>query len=384
MRTAFLFLCFALATAALAQPPNDQCSAVVPFELAVGSTVTRTGTRTGATTTNDGVPTSILMTTLNVATVWEAFTTTTCSNVSVRFCGTPLPATTMWNFITTTCPADVPIYFSYANFGILCPNGQFGIQWYNLPAGTYYLPIYCTTAGGAYTVEFVSEACIPGPPNDDCSGAVPLTVNTTCQPTSGSVLNGTLSFPALACNGATGDANDDVWFSFVATAPAHTVTLQASGNGLDAVLQLFANSCDAANLVACADATFDGGTETLNATGLSVGTTYFVRAYHYYTALSTTPGFSICVTGDVGTAVPTATAAPLGASPTRTSGTVTLSGLVPNSTVRVLDAAGRTVHTLRSTGSTELLQLEPCTPGSYVVQATAPDGSTQRTTVVRE
>ncbi|MBK9194533.1 MAG: hypothetical protein IPO17_05980 [Flavobacteriales bacterium] len=70
MRVRTLLLFIATCNIVFAQPPNDQCSAVIPVALGVGSTLTLSGTRTGATTTNDGVPGSVLMTTAGVATVW--------------------------------------------------------------------------------------------------------------------------------------------------------------------------------------------------------------------------------------------------------------------------------------------------------------------------
>ena len=381
MRATLLLLFFATALITSAQPPNDQCANVTPFDLGIGASVTRTGTRTGATTTNDGVPTSTLMTTPNVASVWEAFTTTECSNVTVLFCGTPLPATTMWNFITATCPADVPIYFSYANFGILCANGQYGIQWFNLPAGTYYLPIYCTPAGGAYSVEFSAAVCNPGPANDDCAGAIPLAVNTSCTPTNGSVLDGTFSFAAQSCNGATGDPNDDVWFSFVATSPQQTITMTAQGNGMDAVLELFEGDCTAPNLIACADATLGGGTENIVNNGLTVGSTYRFRVFHYYTSWATDPVFSVCVTGDSGTGLEQRSEPSITIFPTYTDGPVTIAGAASGDRFRIVDHLGKLVDEGRIKGSVESLVLGRS--GAFVIEVFGQNGKSHRASVVR-
>ncbi|MBL7956173.1 MAG: T9SS type A sorting domain-containing protein [Flavobacteriales bacterium] len=383
MRLHLLLSFCTAASVAFAQPPNDQCSAVTPFDLSIGSTVVRNGTRTAATTTNDGVPTSVLMTTPNVATVWEAFTTTECSNVTVLFCNTPLPATTMWNFLSTTCPADVPIYFSFADFGLLCPNGQFGIQWFNLPPGTYYLPIRCTTSGGDYSMELSAVACIPGPANDECAGAIDLLVNTSCEPTPGSVENGTFSFPATACNGATGVANDDVWFSFVATGTQHTITLNTTSADLDAVMQLFPGDCSSTTPIACADATLDGGTEVMQASGLEVGATYRFRVFHYYTALAYEPEFTICVTGDVGTGMIAPEDPGVRVLPTATQDIVTVQGIRPGSQVRLIDQLGRTLETISVTGEPTVVDLSARRSGVYVVEVLGPDGSGSRISVVR-
>lgn len=383
MRQLFAALCLCAAIHANAQPPNDECSSTTPVALSIGSTITLTGTRTGATTTNDGVPGNVLMTTPNVATVWESFTTTECSNVTVLFCGTPLPATTMWNFITTTCPADVPIYFSYANFGVLCPNGQFGIQWFNLPAGTYNLPIYCTPAGGAYSIELSAAVCIPGPANDECAGAVPLAVNSTCMPVDGSVENATFSFPAAECNGATGNPNDDVWFSFVATAGSQIITVDPLGTGMDVTVELFADGCASSTPIACADATFEGGTEVLVAEGLQVGDPYHFRVFHYFTSWALDPDFTVCVTGDVGSGLMVPNMPSVVLAPALTDGPCTISGAAPGSAFRLVDRAGRTVQQGRIAGDRHALDLSALPSGVYLVEVSDPRVGVERRTVVR-
>lgn len=369
--------------ASLAQPANDQCSGITPFSLAIGGTVERTGTRTGATITNDGVPESALMTTPDAATVWEAFITTECSNVSALFCSTALPAITMWNFLTPDCPSDSVIYFSFANYGILCSNGQFGIQWLNLPPGTYYMPIYCNAAGGDYTVEFSAEACIPGPPNDECAGAIQLDVHPTCIGTTGSVENGTFSMPADPCNGFTGNANDDVWFAFTATGTEHTITMEPDGNGLDAVVELYGGDCSAPVLLDCADATTDGGTESMDATGLEAGTTYRFRVFHYYTSLATDPGFSVCVTGDIGTGIDAVEHEAPFVTPALTDGPATLGGIQPGADVRVMDRLGRLVYSTCTTGTSLPIDLSSQPAGPYFIQVVSPNGNVQRTSLVR-
>lgn len=324
------------------------------------------------------------MTTPNVATVWEAFTTTECSNVTVLFCGTALPATTMWNFLTATCPADVPIYFSYANFGFLCPNGQFGIQWFNLPAGTYYLPIYCTPSGGAYSVDVSAATCIPGPTNDDCTGATELPVNTTCEPFDGSVENGTFSFPSPGCNEAVGNPNDDVWFSFVATGTAHTIEVDGLGTDLDVVIELFGGGCGSTTPIACVDDGLNGDVETLVADGLQVGAAYRFRVFHYYTALADNPEFTVCVTGDVATVLPTNDDRSITVRPTITDDMVNILDAQVGSTFRVLDRTGRSVVEGRLTGARHVVDLSAHPTGAYVVVVNTTDGRSHRSVVVRQ
>lgn len=155
---------------------------------------------------------------------------------------------------------------------------------------TYYLRIYdyyAGTSAGTFTT------CVTLPPsapaNNNCSGATALTVNGSCVTTAATSYGATQSM-----TGCSGTADDDVWFMF--TANNYTQTIQVAGSsGMDAVVQLFSGTCASLTSITCQDATFTGGTETISATGLVPGSTYYVRVYDYYS----TGGypFNICITG---------------------------------------------------------------------------------------
>src|SRR5262245_3723564 len=68
-----------------------------------------------------------------------------------------------------------------------------------------------------------------------CVSAITLGVNTTCVPTTGDVAGATQSMPALTCNGFTGTANDDVWYTFTATTPTAYIEVTGSAS-FDAVV----------------------------------------------------------------------------------------------------------------------------------------------------
>src|SRR5690606_33580737 len=92
---------------------------------------------------------------------------------------------------------------------------------------------------------------------DNCSSATVLTVGATCSPTSGTTNGATQTI-----SGCTGTADDDVWYQFVATSTAHTITVVSSA-GFDAVLQLFSGTCSSLVSLSCKDNTLSGGTETI-------------------------------------------------------------------------------------------------------------------------
>ncbi|WP_400193329.1 fibronectin type III domain-containing protein [Hymenobacter sp. B81] len=166
-----------------------------------------------------------------------------------------------------------------------------------LAANTQYAVTVTSNCGGGQTATSTpaySFTTMPLPPtNDNCATATALTVGApgaACSTTAGTTRGATASAGANPCGG---NADDDVWYSFVATATQHTITV-AGATGFDAVVNLRGGSCASGASLQCVDNTFGGGTETLVATGLTVGSTYYVRVFDYY---ATTYGnFTICVT----------------------------------------------------------------------------------------
>ncbi|HEY1039499.1 MAG TPA: hypothetical protein VGF30_08855, partial [Bacteroidia bacterium] len=152
------------------------------------------------------------------------------------------------------------------------------------------------------------------------AGVTTLTQGATCSPTSGTSNGATGG--GTGCTNGTND--DDVWYQFVATATSAIVTVNCNNN-FDGVVACW-TSCAATTAVTggtCRDGALAGGVETLNLSGLTIGTTYFIQVYDWD---SGSGGFTICVSSPP--AAPAndncSGAIPLtsGASCTMTSGTV--------------------------------------------------------------
>jgi len=156
-------------------------------------------------------------------------------------------------------------------------NGQIG-------NGTYDTQI---------TPLMINCATYPPVVNDNCPGAISLVQNLTCIPISGTTINATQSTPAILCGGNTGAADDDVWFKFIALSTNPTIVV-AGGPNFDAVLELLSGACNGIN-ISCADVSGDGGTETIIATGLTIGVTYYILVYSYASGIN--GNFTICVYG---------------------------------------------------------------------------------------
>lgn len=158
------------------------------------------------------------------------------------------------------------------------------------PGNTYRIRVYHYYAGagsGNFTICVTNPP--PAPSNDACANATPLNVNSTCTPTVG-----TTDGASESNVGCSGNADDDVWYSFVATNSFQHVTVNPIDN-LDLVFQVYSGSCGSLSSINCQDATFTGQAEDADLVGLVPGQTYFIRVYDYYQGQ--TGDFEICVTG---------------------------------------------------------------------------------------
>lgn len=154
---------------------------------------------------------------------------------------------------------------------------------------------------GLFTGPTVAPT-IPAPVNDNSAGAITLAVNpapcTSLCGTYYSTRNATASAIAQACASSLSAtaADDDVYFSFVASsATDYTIRLRNSP-GFDGVLQLLDATLTP---ISCVDATASltgSNIEVLSPTGLTPGATYFLRVFHDGAGSGTSGGqFSICV-----------------------------------------------------------------------------------------
>lgn len=161
-----------------------------------------------------------------------------------------------------------------------CPGTAFFAQ---IPTLRNDVQAYMNSCGGSSSA------------NDDCSGATILTSSASCVNTAGDVSNATASGVAKpSCDPFASPALLDVWYKFTATSTAHTITVAPSAS-FDAVVALY-TSCTGGE-IGCADTGGgSGATETINATSLTIGNTYYIRVYDYGSVAPATTTFNICVT----------------------------------------------------------------------------------------
>lgn len=158
------------------------------------------------------------------------------------------------------------------------------------PGSTYTVRIYHYGAGsgtGNFTICVTNPP--PTPSNDECISATPLNVNGSCSYT-----NATTDGASQSLTGCSGTADDDVWFSFVATNSLQNIQVNPI-DAIDLVFQVYSGSCGALNSLICIDNTFTGDVEQSDIVGLVPGQTYYIRVYDYYQG--NTGDFQICITG---------------------------------------------------------------------------------------
>ncbi|MCP4441131.1 MAG: hypothetical protein GY810_19575 [Aureispira sp.] len=205
-----------------------------------------------------------------------------------------LTATYSGLFVLDACPAGTPNCIASYTSGSSSAN--FTLSTPALTLGQTYF-IVLANWSSPYQTDFCLDATPytppPPPANDDCLGATAVTVNPdlACgSVTSGTVQNSTPSSQdASVCFGT---EDDDVWFSFVATGPNHTIDIQnIAGSTTDMYHSVWEGACPTLSLVAgsCSDA----NSSTLF--GLTPGNTYYIRVYTYTSTGGQTSTFDVCV-----------------------------------------------------------------------------------------
>jgi hypothetical protein len=378
-------------------PANDECAGAIT--LTVNSACVATdGTLAGATESQ--APSTCSGFTASAANdVWFTFTATATSTfISVTGASTTADPDTLGidpvlELFTGTCGSLTAVGCVDANF----PAGTTETAQATTVIGTtYYYRIYYWPYGGPPT-DFTFTTCVyspAAPANDNCDGAIALTPGAFCGPLNFSGDGATESLPGAVCTGFTGAANDDIWFSFTATQTTMTIgATGAPGAGAastvyDPVVEAF-DGCGGTSL-GCIDATLSAETETLELTGLTVGTTYYFRVYHFFTAAANPYVVAVCVVegGSINISVPELAAGQdwmVFPNPAINSVSLSYAGETGVGSIELFDVAGRQALVQRGTltkNSTQQLNVEALAPGAYTVRVTVNGQRTEQRLVI--
>lgn len=191
--------------------------------------------------------------------------TITLSNLGATFAGDA-----HLQLFTNNCTNPLTPLFcgtNVINANFLTPNTTYKIRVY----GNGTVPT--TSIGNGFDICVTDPVSVP-PSNDECSGAVNLSVNNGCTNLAGDMAGATLSSIPTAC----GSIAYDVWYRFAAVNANATITLSSFGTNFQATrgVEVFSTSdgtCGGTLVSLGCNAT------SLALTGLTAGNTYYVRVY---------------------------------------------------------------------------------------------------------
>ena len=270
----------------IVSPPNDNCGNAVALTVNADLNCGTTTSGTIEFATDSGVAGSGCFGTDNND-VWYSFVATSTVH-HIELLNVSGSTTDMYHAVYNgTCGS--------LGAAIECSDPDSSIVTGLTPGNTYYIQIYSYGSTAANTTFDVCVGTPPPPPgNDECAGAIALTVNpdTLCGvTTAGSVASATDS--GIAASGCFGTDDDDVWYSFVATNSTHYVSLlNVTGSTTDMYHAVYSGASGCGSLGAalvCSDA------DDSTVTGLTVGQTYYVQVYTYTSTAGQTSNFNICI-----------------------------------------------------------------------------------------
>jgi hypothetical protein len=190
-----------------------------------------------------------------------------------------------FNSVTNTTTSTVSYTFTEAQ-GLYCAGNtkRLIFTWKNNATVAVQAPV---------SIDNIALNSSVPPTNNSCTSPTLLSVNPTeicTTSTSGTTVNANNA--GLA--GCLGTADDDVWFSFVATSNTHNVTVNA-GTIQNVVFQVFQGTCAVLTNIGCVNNTLGSGSEYFLLNGLTPGNTYFVRVYSFDNTNTSNGTFNICV-----------------------------------------------------------------------------------------
>jgi hypothetical protein len=244
------------------------------------------------------------------------------------------------------------------------------------PLTSYYFHVR-TRCGGTFsawtTINFATPTVAPS--NDECTGAVALTIGGAYADyvTDGTNLGATTSAqPApTTCPGFSGG---DIWFTAVVPANG-SITIETgdstTGAGLSTVITTYTGSCSALTEVGCDDGGSTGGYAKLALTGQAPGATLYIRAYQYYSDGSNSYGvFGISAYNSDFLNNPSFNAANFKAYPNPVKDFLNLSYTQDISNVTIFNLLGQQVLAKKVNASKSRIDMSGICAGTYFVKVT--------------
>ncbi|MDX5585041.1 MAG: hypothetical protein QNK20_08910, partial [Aureibaculum sp.] len=160
----------------------------------------------------------------------------------------------------------------------------------------FFLPFIGQLNAKSINSTFLYNSLLVAPSNDECSNATSLTVNPDYlgnNKTAGTLLDATASGGTVVICNSDDNANDDVWFEFVATAVSHRLDL-SNIVGTSLYYMVYdggvGGSCPTTDLpILCSSS------NTNDLSGLTIGNTYIIRVFSNSAAAGANTTFDVCI-----------------------------------------------------------------------------------------
>ncbi|MBA4239970.1 MAG: hypothetical protein C0448_04555 [Sphingobacteriaceae bacterium] len=270
-------------------PSNDNCAGATPFPAipTTGACATLTNQSTNAATNSNVTPSGAC--TSNSGTpdddVWFSFIATSTTQIlsATYVSGT---SDVYWQVFSGNCGGTMT--------SLLCTDNNAGGTISGLTIGnTYYVRLYTWSSGVITTQNICISAPPPPPANDNPCNATAAAVNSapgTCTVQTGGTISGATA-SGVATGTCSGTADDDVWYSFVASSTSMNINLNnVTGSTTDLYHSVYAGTCGSpGTALICSDP----NSSTIN--GLTVGNTYFIRIFSYTSTSGQNTTFSLCI-----------------------------------------------------------------------------------------
>ncbi|WP_370896532.1 T9SS type A sorting domain-containing protein [Chryseobacterium gossypii] len=376
-----LLFCLSLMAATLANAQNDNCSGATP--LTVGTDFTSgaiTSTNVGATT--DGALPSC--NTDAVENTWFSVVVPASGNLKIETREAPgsLFDDSVLTVYSGTCGSLTGIGCNddgdYDSFSFLTLIGQ-------TPGTTLYISVWkydSDTSNGEFQISAYDFQPLA---NDNCSGAIPLTVGTDFS--SGAItstnVDATTDGALPSCNT---HAADNTWFSVVVPASGNLKieTREAPGSLFDdSVLTVYSGTCGSLTEIGCDDDGDNDYFSLLTLTGQTPGTTLYVNVWKF------DPGtdngeFQISAYDDtqLSTHEVADSRKKIGVSPNPFRDFLTISDVSKVKSVNIIDTSGKLLKTIEKPSAS--LYLGDLKEGIYLVTLKMDDGSTKTIKTIKK
>lgn len=259
-------------------PANDNCGNAQALTVSADNSCTNAvaGSTLGATASVETAP-SCSATGVNDD-VWYSFTATQTTHVISLNNAT---ATTAAAVYSGSCGSLTQVTGACASTNVVAAALTVG--------NVYYVRVYTTsTTTGTYSNFDICIGVLP--PNDNCANASTLVASPdgNCNAVFGTTAGATQTAGETAPTCSAGGINDDVWYTFTATATTHIVSITNASSTTAAAV--YSGSCGSLVEIVCTST-------TATATNLTIGNVYYVRVYTTSTTASTYANFNICISG---------------------------------------------------------------------------------------